>query len=186
MSNELTLSSNDPTQAPKSLPPTPLSSSVSLATRNRYSAASQGRTLVHFSAQAEPFRSHLPMSPCLIDWGKIMHPTYPAKRVYVELKRWTSVSPCRRPQPRRLETRGSPRECEDPIRIRSSYSVAVAFTHLNAVPRNHRAVGHLRRRPPHRDAGTDFAHSRRRSIAVIYCRLGICPFSCVTWSAEAE
>jgi hypothetical protein len=23
-------------------------------------------------------------SPCLIDWGKIMHPTYPTKRAYVE------------------------------------------------------------------------------------------------------
>jgi hypothetical protein len=30
----------------------------------------QGLTLVHFSAQPKPFRSHLPVSPCLIDWGK--------------------------------------------------------------------------------------------------------------------
>jgi len=30
----------------------------------------QGPTLVHFSAQPKPFFSHLPVSPCLIDWGK--------------------------------------------------------------------------------------------------------------------
>jgi len=35
----------------------------------------QGLTHVHFSAQPKPFRSHLPVSPCLKDWGKIMHPT---------------------------------------------------------------------------------------------------------------
>jgi hypothetical protein len=35
----------------------------------------QGLTLVHFSAQPQPFWSHLPVSPCLIDWGKILHPT---------------------------------------------------------------------------------------------------------------
>ena len=46
----------------------------------------QGRTLVHFSAQTKPFSSHLPVFPCLIDWGKIMHPTYPTKCAYVELK----------------------------------------------------------------------------------------------------
>ena len=39
----------------------------------------QGLTLVHFSAQPKPFWSHLPVSPCLIDWGIIMHPTYPTK-----------------------------------------------------------------------------------------------------------
>jgi len=27
-----------------------------------------------------------PVSPCLIDWGKIMHPTYPTRRAYVEPK----------------------------------------------------------------------------------------------------
>ena len=32
----------------------------------------------------EPFWSHLPVSPCLIDWGKTMHPTYPTKCAYVE------------------------------------------------------------------------------------------------------
>jgi len=32
-------------------------------------AAVQGLTLVHFQAQPKPFRSHLPVSPCLIDWG---------------------------------------------------------------------------------------------------------------------
>jgi hypothetical protein len=37
----------------------------------------QGLTLVQFSAQPKPFwsTSHLLVSPCLIDWGKIMHPT---------------------------------------------------------------------------------------------------------------
>ena len=37
----------------------------------------QGLTLVHFSAHPKPFWSRLPVSPCLIDWGEIMHPTYP-------------------------------------------------------------------------------------------------------------
>ena len=32
----------------------------------------QGLTLVHLSAQPKPFWSHLPVSPCLIDWGEIM------------------------------------------------------------------------------------------------------------------
>jgi hypothetical protein len=41
--------------------------------------AQQGLTLVHFSAQPKPFLSHLLLSPCLIDWGKIMHPTYLTK-----------------------------------------------------------------------------------------------------------
>jgi len=27
-------------------------------------------TLVHFSAQRKPFWSHLPVFPCLVDWGK--------------------------------------------------------------------------------------------------------------------
>ena len=35
----------------------------------------QGLTLVHFSAQPKPFPSHLPVAPCLIDWGGIMRPT---------------------------------------------------------------------------------------------------------------
>ena len=47
-------------------------------------AATQGLTLVYFSAQPKPFWSHLHVSPCLIDWGKIMRPTYPTKSVYVE------------------------------------------------------------------------------------------------------
>jgi len=42
-------------------------------------ARAQGHTLVHFSAQPKPFWSHLPVSPCLIDWGKIMRPTYATK-----------------------------------------------------------------------------------------------------------
>ena len=44
-----------------------------------WSTVVQGLTLVHFSAQPKPFWSHLPVSPCLIDWGGIMHPTYPTK-----------------------------------------------------------------------------------------------------------
>jgi len=50
---------------------------VSLTTR-------QGLALVHFSSQPKPLWSHLPVSPCLIDWGKIMHPTYPTNCAYVE------------------------------------------------------------------------------------------------------
>ena len=46
----------------------------------------QGLTLIHFSAQPKPFWPHLPVSPCLIDWGKIVHPTYPTKCAYVEPK----------------------------------------------------------------------------------------------------
>jgi len=44
-------------------------------------AAAQGLTLVHSSAQPQPFWSHLPVSPCLIDRGEIMHPTYPTASV---------------------------------------------------------------------------------------------------------
>jgi len=46
----------------------------------------QGLTHVHFSAQPKPFWSHLPVSPCLIDSGKLMHPTYPTKCADVEPK----------------------------------------------------------------------------------------------------
>jgi ankyrin repeat protein len=46
----------------------------------------QGLALVHFSAQPKPFWSHLPVFPCLTDWGEIMHPTYPTKCAYVEPK----------------------------------------------------------------------------------------------------
>jgi len=46
----------------------------------------QGLTLVHCSAQPKPFWSQLPVSPCLIDWGKIMHQPYPTKCAYVEPK----------------------------------------------------------------------------------------------------
>ena len=62
--------------------------------RHRVSTAeNQGLTLVHFSAQPKPFWSHLPMSPCLIDWGKIMHPTYPTKCAYVELRSGRVLAP---------------------------------------------------------------------------------------------
>ena len=46
----------------------------------------QGLTLAHFAAQPKPFWSNLPVSPCLINCGKIMHPTYPTKCAYVEPK----------------------------------------------------------------------------------------------------
>jgi hypothetical protein len=45
----------------------------------------QGLILVHVSAQLEPCWSHLCLSPCLIDWGETMHPTYPTRCAYVEL-----------------------------------------------------------------------------------------------------
>ena len=44
-------------RAPRNMMPTPASSR-------------QGLTLVHFSAHPKPFWSHLPVSPCLIDWEK--------------------------------------------------------------------------------------------------------------------
>ena len=50
-------------------------------------AERQGLTLVRFSAQPKPFLSHLPVSPCLIDWGEIMHPTIPINCTYVEPER---------------------------------------------------------------------------------------------------
>ena len=52
-----------------------------------HGACFQGLSLVHFLAQPEPFWSHLPVSPSLIDWGKIMYTTFPTKCAYVELKR---------------------------------------------------------------------------------------------------
>jgi len=56
----------------------------------------QGLTLVHFSAQPKPFWSHLPVSHCLIDWGKPMHPTYPTKYAHVESKSGRGSAPGRR------------------------------------------------------------------------------------------
>jgi surfactin synthase thioesterase subunit len=44
----------------------------------------QGLTLVHFSAQPQPFWSHLPVSPCLIDRETIMYPKNPTKHAYDE------------------------------------------------------------------------------------------------------
>jgi len=60
-----------------------------------YATGTQGLALVHFSAQPKPFWSHLPVSPCQIDWGKFRQVTYPAKCAHVEPEKWTSVSPCR-------------------------------------------------------------------------------------------
>ena len=54
--------------------------------KQRHGLKAWAFTLVHFSAQPKPFWSHLPVSPCLIEWGKIMHPTYPTKCAYVEPK----------------------------------------------------------------------------------------------------
>jgi len=45
----------------------------------------QGLKIVHRSAQSEPCLS-------LTDWR---HPAYALKCAYVELRKWTSVSPCR-------------------------------------------------------------------------------------------
>jgi len=70
----------------KPLPPNNMSCSGEMAEQSRRNTAEQGLTFVHFSAQPKPFWSHLPVSPCLIDWGKIMHPTYPTKCNYVELR----------------------------------------------------------------------------------------------------
>ena len=50
----------------------------------RGSASIQGLTLVNFSAQPKPFWSYLPVSPCLIDWGTSMHPTYPTRCAYFQ------------------------------------------------------------------------------------------------------
>jgi len=54
---------------------------------NKQFGGRQGLTLVHFSAQPKLFCLHLTRSPCVIDWGKIMHPTYPTKCAYAEPKR---------------------------------------------------------------------------------------------------
>ena len=58
------------------------------------SACPQGLTHIHVSAKPKPFWSHLPVSRCSMDWGTLMHPTYHTKSAHVELKKWTSVSPC--------------------------------------------------------------------------------------------
>jgi len=34
----------------------------------------------------KPFWSHLPVPPCLIDWGKVMYPSYSTKCAYVDPK----------------------------------------------------------------------------------------------------
>jgi len=54
--------------------------------RSAARAQSQGLTLVHFSANPEPFLAPNPS-------------TYSAKGVYVELKKWTDVSSCPEPCP---------------------------------------------------------------------------------------
>jgi hypothetical protein len=41
------------------------------------------------------------MSLCLIDWGKIMHPTYPTKCAYVEPKSGGVYAPAACPSPDR-------------------------------------------------------------------------------------
>ena len=79
-----------PPPPPPTLPPT---TSISRRRRTcpRRCAASgarsgQGLILVQFSAQPQPFWSHLLVSPCLKDRGEIMHLTYPTKCAYVEPK----------------------------------------------------------------------------------------------------
>ena len=59
----------------------------------------RGLTLVHFSAQPEPFWSHFPVSPCLIDWGNMMYPTYPTKCASVEPKSRRVCTPLDRGAP---------------------------------------------------------------------------------------
>jgi len=59
----------------------------------RVSALQQGLTIVHFSPQPKPCFSHLPVSPCLIDWGEIMHPSYATKRAYGEPKSGRDQAP---------------------------------------------------------------------------------------------
>jgi hypothetical protein len=44
----------------------------------------QGLTLVHTFQLNLSRVGHLSLSSCLIDWGEIMHPTYPTKCAYVE------------------------------------------------------------------------------------------------------
>ena len=68
--------------APRALPPLTLEREGHGGQRR--TAAGQGLTLVHSSAQPKPFWSHLSVSPGLIDWGQIMHSTYPTKCAYVE------------------------------------------------------------------------------------------------------
>jgi hypothetical protein len=76
-----------PLPFPKPPPPPPLSLSPPVAPLSPSPSPSpQGLTLVQFSAQPKPFRSHLPVSPCLTDWGEIMYRTYPTKCAYVEPK----------------------------------------------------------------------------------------------------
>jgi len=53
-----------------------IADTVTLVNEQHAAGKRQGLTLVHLSARPKPFWSHLPVSPCLIDWGKIMHPTY--------------------------------------------------------------------------------------------------------------
>jgi len=73
-----------PLTAPTRPPPSAPARSPKLAAAAAISCSmEQGLTLVNFSAQPKPLWSHLLVSPCLIDWGKIMHPTYPTKCAYV-------------------------------------------------------------------------------------------------------
>ena len=60
--------------------------SFSMDSPHLCAASVQGRTVFHFSAQPQPFWSHLLVSPCLLDWVKIMRPTYPTKCAYGEPK----------------------------------------------------------------------------------------------------
>jgi tRNA 2-selenouridine synthase len=47
--------------------------------------AKVGRGLHSSTFQLNPSRfGHLPVSPSLIDWGKIMHPTYPTTCAHVD------------------------------------------------------------------------------------------------------
>jgi hypothetical protein len=55
--------------------------------RTRRAVLIKGLHSCTFPAQPKPFWSHLPVCPCLIDWGGIVHPTYPTKCAYHTLIR---------------------------------------------------------------------------------------------------
>jgi len=59
---------------------------ASSTTSSCWYTSDQGLKLVHFSAQLKPCWSRLSLPPCLIDWGKVMHPTYPQNMLTLSQK----------------------------------------------------------------------------------------------------
>ena len=86
---------SDPTHAPKSLPPTPLSSSVSLATRNRYSAAGRSRAALKLEAAPVNARTQgeAASSPSLCPVCSRICTRYPATTDPMDRAWQTLVSP---------------------------------------------------------------------------------------------